>query len=70
MFSWWAKNALASEGPNGDPIATLTIYLYNILLNIKYEYLVAEDTRLLNSLFSSQVVVFKKIISANFSGFF
>ena len=51
MFSWCAKNALASAGPNGDPIATLTIYLYNILLNVKYEYLVAEDTRLLNSLF-------------------
>ena len=28
-------NALASEGPNVDPIATLSIYLYNILLKIK-----------------------------------
>ena len=48
--SWWAKNSLASEGLNGDPIATPWIWLYNILLNIKCDSLVAKDRRSLNSL--------------------
>ena len=60
----WAKNALASEGPNGDPIAAPSICLYNIL-NIKYKSLVR---RSLNSLFFN-VVVFKNI-STNINGFF
>ena len=42
------KNALASECTNGDPIAAPSISLYNILLNIKYNSLVAKDV---NSLF-------------------
>ena len=42
---------LASEVPNEGPISTLSIYLYNILLNIKYNFLVAKDRRSLNSLF-------------------
>ena len=29
--SWWPENALASKDPNRDPIATLSICLYNIL---------------------------------------
>ena len=40
--SWWAKNGLASEGPNGVPITTPSMCLYNIL-NIKYDFLVAKD---------------------------
>ena len=34
--------SLASEGPNGDPIATPSICLYSILLKIKYDSLVAK----------------------------
>ena len=35
-------NYLANvEGPNGDPIATVSICVYDILLNIKYDSLVA-----------------------------
>ena len=45
------KNALASEGPNGDPIATSPIYLYNIVLNIKYDSLVSKDRRSFSLLF-------------------
>ena len=69
---WSAKNALASEGPNGDPIATLSTCLYNILLNIKFNSLVANDRRSLNSLFSNheQCRSCKKIVSANFNSFF
>ena len=48
-----SQNALASEGPNGDPIATPSIRLYNILLNIKYDSLVSIDRRSLNSFFFS-----------------
>ena len=44
------KNALASEDPNGEPIATPSICLYNILLNIKYDSLVVKDRTSLNSL--------------------
>ena len=47
----WAKNGLASEGTNWDPIATPSVCLYNILLNIKYDSLVAKDRKSLNSLF-------------------
>ena len=50
--SWCDKNALASEGLNGDTIATPSICLYNILSNIKYDSLVAKD-RFFNSLFFS-----------------
>ena len=46
-----SQNALGSEDPNGDPIATLSICLYDILLNIKYYSLVAKDRIYLNSLF-------------------
>ena len=45
------KNLLASDGPNGDNIATPSICLYNILSNIKYDFLVAKDRRFLNALF-------------------
>ena len=47
----WAKNGLASEGTNWDPIATPPVCLYNTLLNIKYDSLVAKDRKSLNSLF-------------------
>ena len=50
-MSWYAKNVLASEGRNGDPIATLSVCLYNMLLNIKYDSFVAKDRKSLNSLF-------------------
>ena len=46
--SWWVKDALASGGPNGDSIATLSICLYNILLNANYDSLVAQDRKFLN----------------------
>ena len=39
------------EGPNGDPIATSSIYLYNIVLNIKYDSLVSKDRRSFSLLF-------------------
>ena len=50
-----------------------SICLYNILLNIKYDSLVAKDRRSLNSLFfqtMNNVAAFKKIVSATFNGFF
>ena len=31
-----SQKCIANEGPNEDAIATLSICLYNILLNIKY----------------------------------
>ena len=43
VCSWRVKNALASEVPNGDPIATLSVCLYNVLLNIKCDSLIAKD---------------------------
>ena len=43
VCSWKVKNALASEGPNGDPIATPSVCLYNVLLNIKCDSLIAKD---------------------------
>ena len=49
--SCWVKNALASEGPNRDPIATPSICLHGILLKTKYDSLVAKDRTSLNSLF-------------------
>ena len=73
FFSWWDKNALASEGPNVDPIATPSICLYNILLNMKYNSLVAKNRRSLNLLFfetMNNVAVSKKTVSATFNGFF
>ena len=72
ICSWWAKNALACEGFKGHPIATPLVCLYNILLNVKYDSLIIKDRRSLNSLFSNyeHVVVFKKIVSVNFDGFF
>ena len=59
-----SSNALAIGGPNGDSIANLSTFLYNILLNIKYDSLVAKDRRSLNSLFSNyeQSRCFKKIL--------
>ena len=45
------ENALASKGPNEDPIAIPSICMYNMFLNIKYGSLVAKDRRSLNSLF-------------------
>ena len=67
--SWRANTALASEGPNGDSIATPSIYLYNILLNIKYNYLVAKDLKFTFFQTMNNIAVFKRIVSANFDGF-
>ena len=39
---WGAKHALASEDPNGDPIATPSICLYNLLLNMKFDPFIAK----------------------------
>ena len=42
----------AGEGANGDLVATLSICLYNILLNIKYDSCIVRDRRSLNSVLS------------------
>ena len=49
--SWYAKTTLASEDPNGDPIATPSICLYDILLNTKCDFFVTKEGRPFNSLF-------------------
>ena len=45
------QNASASEGRKGDPIATPSICLYNMLLNIKCDSFVAKNGRSWNSIF-------------------
>ena len=54
------------------PIATTSVRLHNILLNIKYDSLVAKDRNLKFSSFQTMnnVVVIREIVSANFDGFF
>ena len=32
FYSWWARNAVAREGSNWNPIATPSICLYKILI--------------------------------------
>ena len=52
-----SQKCIFSEGPNGVPIVTPSICLYNMLLNMKYDSLLAKDRRSLNSLFFQDIAL-------------